>query len=233
MPPRIPISRELVLDTALRLANEQGVDRLTMRALAAELDIEAPSLYKHVAGKSEILDGMCELIYGQVTVEPTGPEWDQRLRAYARAFRSALLANRNVVQVVATRPVNTEASMMLVEVSLQEFTNAGLDPETSRRLLNIAVSTIIGHVLAEVGSPVPGAAEYDELEKFRSTLDPDVFPLSLETVAHTPVDRDAEFELALDVLVAGVSTLFHDQITAPTSNPALNASPASSVSNIG
>ncbi len=230
MPPRTPISRELVLDTALRLVNEQGVDRLTMRALAAELDIEAPSLYKHVANKNEILDGMCELIYGQVTVEPTGPEWDQRLKTYARAFRSALLANRNLVGTLATRPVNTEASMMLVEVSLQEFTNAGLDPETGRRLLNIAVSTIIGHVLAEVGSPTPGAAEFDQLEKFRATLDPDVFPLSRATVAETPVDRDAEFELALDVLVAGVSRLFHDRITAPASNSAFSSSSVSAVS---
>jgi AcrR family transcriptional regulator len=230
MPPRIPISRELVLDTALRLANEQGVDGLTMRALAAELNIEAPSLYKHVANKNEILDGMCELIYGQVTVEPTGPEWDQRLKTYARAFRSALLANRNLVGTLATRPVNTEASMLLVEVSLQEFTNAGLDPETSRRLLNIAVSTIIGHVLAEVGSPAPGAAEFDQLEKFRATLDPDLFPLSRATVAETPVDRDAEFELALDVLVAGVSTLFHDRITAPASNPAFTSSSVSAAS---
>lgn len=232
MPPRIPISRELVLDTALRLANEQGVDRLTMRALAAELDIEAPSLYKHVANKGEILDGMCELIYGQVTVEPTSPEWDQRLRAYARAFRTALLANRNLVGVLATRPVRTESSMTLVEVSLQEFADAGLDPETSRRLLNVIVSMIIGHVLAEVGSPVPGAAEYDQLEKFRSTLDPDLFPLSLETVAHTPLDRDAEFELALDVLVAGISRIFHGQITAPASDAASTGSPASSISTI-
>lgn len=233
MPPRTPISRELVLDTALRLANEQGVDGLTMRALAAELDIEAPSLYKHVANKNEILDGMCELIYGQVTVELTDPEWDQRLRAYARAFRTALLNNRNLVGVLATRPVNTEASMMLVEVSLQEFTNAGLDPETSRRLLNIAVSMIIGHVLAEVGSPAPGAADYDQLIKFRKTLDPDLFPLSTATVAEIPVDRDAEFELALDVLVTGVSTLFRDEITAPPAGASATGSTASSVSSIG
>lgn len=229
MPPRIPISRELVLETALRLANERGVEGLTMRALAAELDIEAPSLYKHVASKGEILDGICELIYGQVTVAETGPEWDQRLKAYARAFRGALLANRNLAGVLATRPVATESSMALVEISLHEFINAGLDPNTGRQLLDIVVSLIIGHVLAEVGSPIPGAAAHDELTMFWSRLDAEQFPLSKATVAQTPPDRDAEFELALDVLVAGFATLFHDRITAPVSPSAVTAPPASSI----
>lgn len=208
MPPKIPINREMVLNTALRLVNERGVDGLTMRALAAELDIEAPSLYKHVANKGEILDGVCELVYGQVTIGELGDGWDGRLKAYARAFRASLLANRNVVAVLATRPVATEASMVLVEASLREFADAGVDADSGRRLLDIVVAFIIGHVLAEVGSPMPGAAEYEELEQFRARLDADHYPMSREALVHRPNDRDHEFELALDVLVAGFVGLF-------------------------
>lgn len=212
MPPKIPITRARVLDAALRLVNERGAAGLTMRALATELDIEAPSLYKHIANKDEILDGLCELVYGQVTVDELGDDWQSRLKAYAHAFRDALLANRNVASILAIRPVATVNSMVLVEASLGEFTRAGVDVETGRRLLNIIVGLVIGHVLSEVADPVPGAAEYDRLIEFRTTLDPAMFPLTLATLGRSTADRDAEFELALDLLIDGISVQFADEL---------------------
>ncbi len=217
MPPKIPITRARVLDAALRLVNERGAAGLTMRALATELDIEAPSLYKHIANKDEILDGLCELVYGQVTVGELDDDWQSRLKTYARAFRTALLDNRNVACILATRPVATVNSMMLVEASLGEFTRAGVNAETGRRVLDIIVGMIIGHVLAEVADPIPGAAEYDRLIEFRRTLDPEAFPLTLATLGRVEADRDAEFELALDLLIAGISVQFADELAAAAS----------------
>ncbi len=212
MPPKIPITRARVLDAALELVNERGASGLTMRALATQLDIEAPSLYKHIANKDEILDGLCELVYNQVTVGELGNDWQSRLKAYTRGLRTALLDNRNVACILATRPVATEESMALVEASLGEFTRAGVDVETGRRLLNIIVGMVIGHVLSEVADPVPGAAEYDRLVAFRASLDPELFPLTLASVATAAHDRDAEFELALDLLIDGISVRFADQL---------------------
>lgn len=212
MPPKTPITRARVLDAALRLVNERGASGLTMRALATQLDIEAPSLYKHITNKDEILDGLCELVYSQVTVGEMGDEWQSRLRAYAHAFRNALLANRNVACILATRPVATEGSMMLVEASLQEFIRAGLDVETGRRLLNIMAGLVVGHVLSEVADPTPGAAEYDQLVSFRATLDGDTFPLTLASVGERPANRDAEFELALDLFVDGMTSRFAKEL---------------------
>lgn len=212
MPPKIPITRARVLDAALTLVNERGAAALTMRALATELDIEAPSLYKHIANKDEILDGLCELVYNQVSVGELGDDWQSRMKAYAHAFRRALLQNRNVACMVATRPVTTEGSMFLVEASLSEFTRAGVDVETGRRLLNIIAGFVVGHVLAEVADPAPGAAEYNRVVEFRAKLDPSVFPLSLATVGTSPADRDAEFELALDLLIDGISLRYADEL---------------------
>ena len=212
MPPKIPITRARVLDAALQLVNERGASGLTMRALATELDIEAPSLYKHIENKDEILDGLCELVYSQVTVGEMGDDWQSRLKAYAYAFRNALLANRNVACILATRPVATEGSMLLVEASLSEFTRAGVDVETGRRLLNIMASFVTGHVLAEVADPTPGAAAYDQLAAFRSTLDPQSFPLTLATLGTSAADRDAEFELALDLLIDGITVRYANEL---------------------
>jgi len=212
MPPKIPITRARVLDAALRLVNERGAQGLTMRALATELDIEAPSLYKHIANKDEILDGLCELVYNQVTVGELDDDWQGRMKTYCQAFRDALLANRNVACIVATRPVATEGSMFLVEASLSEFIRAGVDVETGRRLLNIMASFVVGHVLAEVADPTPGAAEFDQLATFRATLDPQGFPLTLATLGTSPADRDAEFELALDLLIDGIMVRFANEL---------------------
>lgn len=218
MPPRIPITRARVLDTALRLVNERGADGLTMRALASELDIEAPSLYKHVANKDEILDGICELVYGQVVVGELPDEWHERMKAYARAFRTALLNNGNAACILSTRPVATEGSMVMVEASLAEFVRAGVDVETGRRLLDIIVSFITGHVLTEVGSAKPGSADDVKLHKLYDTLDPASFSLSLATVGDSQPDRDAEFELAIDLLIEGIAIRFSDELAAAQAN---------------
>ncbi len=218
MPPRIPITRARVLDTALRLVNERGADGLTMRALASELDIEAPSLYKHVANKDEILDGICELVYGQVVVGELPDEWHERMKAYARAFRTALLNNGNAACILSTRPVATEGSMVMVEASLAEFVRAGVDVETGRRLLDIIVSFITGHVLTEVGSAKPGSADDVKLHQLYDTLDPASFSLSLATVGDSQPDRDAEFELAIDLLIEGIAIRFSDELAAAQAN---------------
>ena len=213
MPPKIPITRARVLDAALELVNQRGAAALTMRALATELDIEAPSLYKHITNKDEILDGLCELVYSQVTVGEVGDDWRDRLKAYAGAYRRALLNNRNVAPILAVRPVATEGSMLLVEASLAEFVRGGVDPETGRRLLNIIAGFVVGHVLAEVADPEPGTADAEaRLAEIRATLNPSLYPLTLATLGTSVADRDAEFDLALDLLIDAITIRYADEL---------------------
>lgn len=212
MPPKIPITRARVLDAALRLVNERGAAGLTMRALATELDIEAPSLYKHIDNKDAILDGLCELVYSQVTVGEVGDDWQERLKEYAGAYRRALLQNRNVAPILAVRPVATEGSLALVEASLSEFVRGGVDPETGRRLLNIIGGFVVGHVLAEVADAAPGVAEQERLAEIRAKLNPALYPLTLATLGTSVADRDAEFELALDLLIDAITIRYAEEL---------------------
>ncbi len=204
-----------MLDAALRIISQHGADGLTMRAIAADLKVEAPSLYKHVQNKDEILDGICELVYRQVVVEDHLPEWDKRLKAYAHAFRNALLRNHNVVPTLATRPISTEGSMLVVEAMLGQFTQFGFEPESARRLLNIVVANIIGQVLAEI-STSPLADVNNRFNVLRKSLPSDEFPLSATTVMGDMPDRDAEFELSLDLLIEGCQVMFGHQLDDPT-----------------
>src|SRR6266513_5759110 len=73
--PRVPLSRERVLHTAIRLADEGGIESLTMRKLARALGVEAMSLYNHVANKGDLVDGIVDLVVGEIEL-PAGEAWD-------------------------------------------------------------------------------------------------------------------------------------------------------------
>ena len=78
--PRLPLSRERVLRAAVSLADEAGIGSLSMRRLGQELGVEAMSLYNHVKNKEEILDGMVELVVGEIDLSSDGADWKAALR---------------------------------------------------------------------------------------------------------------------------------------------------------
>src|SRR4051795_11334257 len=88
--PRVPLSRARILRAALAIADEQGIDALSMRKLAQALGFEAMSLYNHVASKSDLLDGLLDLVLEETEVPgPDGP-WDAALRARAVSVHGVL-----------------------------------------------------------------------------------------------------------------------------------------------
>src|SRR6187402_3882828 len=73
--PRIPLTRELVLQTALRLADQGGLESLSMRKLGQELGVEAMAVYYHFANKDEVLDGIVDLVWAEIEVPVAGDDW--------------------------------------------------------------------------------------------------------------------------------------------------------------
>ena len=88
--PRTPLSRERVLRTAIALADERGMGDLTMRKLAKELGVEAMSLYNHVAGKGDLLDGMIDIVFSEIDAPAASGDWKSELRKRAVSTRAAL-----------------------------------------------------------------------------------------------------------------------------------------------
>src|SRR5207247_1420609 len=81
--PRAPLSRERVLEAAVRLADEGGIESLTMRKLARALDVEAMSLYNHVANKDDLVDGIVDLVVSEIDLPATADDWETAIREYA------------------------------------------------------------------------------------------------------------------------------------------------------
>src|SRR5687767_14332680 len=91
---RAPLTKQRVLRAAVALADEHGLDALSMRRLGRELGVEAMSLYNHVANKDEILDGIVELIAEEVELPQPGSAWQPAMRQLAVSFRQLFLRHR-------------------------------------------------------------------------------------------------------------------------------------------
>lgn len=189
--------------------NREGLDALTMRGLSADLGVEAPSLYSHVRDKNDILDGLAELVYGEIEIPPpSGEHWSERLRIYSVAFRTALLANPNIVPVLAVRPLMSRATLEMMETALGELTVTGLSHRQALFVLETTVAYVIGIVLTELSAnPALGGHDPEAIHAARAALPPDRFHHVLRTLEDGAVDRNAEFEFGLHLLTDGIDAV--------------------------
>ena len=89
--PRVPLSRERILSAAITLADEGGIDSLSMRKLAEGLGVEAMSLYNHIANKDDLLAGIVEAVAGEIATPSTDTEWKTAIREIATSAHESLL----------------------------------------------------------------------------------------------------------------------------------------------
>ena len=102
-----PITRSLILQTALEIVDRDGVDGLSMRRLSDAVNRDTTVLYRHLPNKAAVLDGVAELVLTELSVDTTDPDWSAQLRTVAHDFRRLALAHPNVVPLLVTRPLAT------------------------------------------------------------------------------------------------------------------------------
>ncbi|MEV6974074.1 TetR/AcrR family transcriptional regulator [Kitasatospora sp. NPDC093806] len=210
---RVGLTRAKVLTVALAVADRDGIEKLSMRRLGAELGVEAMTLYHYLPNKAALLDGLVELVVAAVrpvgaeagpAEAADGPPWRALLRRFAVAFRAELLAHPGVITLVATRPARSPEALRAVEDVAAELGRAGIPPVAALRIVNAVATLVVGHCLAEAaGTPGHGDQDPDA-----EPLDLDAFPTLAAAVAGglgTPADHQARFDLALDALLSGLS----------------------------
>jgi len=120
---RAPLNRDRVLRAAVALADDAGIEALSMRHLAQELGVVPMALYKHVANKEELLDGMVDVIVGEID-PPTHADWKDAIRQRILSARQALLGHRWASQVIESRTQATPAVLDYMD-SLMGIFRAG------------------------------------------------------------------------------------------------------------
>ena len=132
--PRVPLSRERVLHAALALADETGVESLSMRRLAKTLGVEAMSLYNHVGNKDDLLDGLVDLVFDEIEPPPSDVDWRTAMRRRAISTREALRRHPWAIGLMEARSQPGPATLALHEAVLRCLREAGFSvAETATR----------------------------------------------------------------------------------------------------
>ena len=202
---RQPLNRRRVLEEAVRFVDREGLEALTMRKLGAELGVEAMSLYNHVPNKSALLDGMVEVLLGELEIPPETHGWEERIREGYRAFRRLAHEHPNVFPLLVTRPPETMDGVWLVEEFLQTLREAGFGAEEALHAFRTLSSYTFGYAMAEIRG---FALEPDGSRPGAHRLSPQEFPrLSGLRPYLDEVDHDAEFEFGLGLILGGLRDL--------------------------
>lgn len=197
---RVGLTRDAVLDAAIRLADRDGLAALSMRRLGAELGVEAMALYNHVPNKDALLDGLVERLVADATGALfTDTSWEKGLRDFAHSWLSALHAHPNLVPVVLSRPAITPGSLALLERGVGFLHEAGFELDRALDILYAVAALVIGH--AATGSPSEPTGP-DQVQVLAG-IDLAGYPLLAEAVRTSRTSPADRFDEALQAMLAG------------------------------
>jgi AcrR family transcriptional regulator len=146
---RTPLSRDRVLHAAVELADASGVEALTMRRLGDELGFEAMSLYRHVANKQDLLDGMLDLVLAEWQL-PAGPDWREAVRTSASSVHDSLRRHRWAAQLLMTGTHLRPARLQYMNGLLGALRAGGFDADTTYHVYHLLDGYIFGFALWEI-----------------------------------------------------------------------------------
>jgi AcrR family transcriptional regulator len=203
---REPLSAARILRTALAIADAEGLEALSMRRVAAELDATPMALYNHVSSKDELLDGIAGQLLQEIDLSVIDPsDWTKAIKAGYTEFRRVLLAHPNLLPVMQRKTTVTPAAMRPIELALSLLRDAGFGPEEALQAHWVLTGYTMGHVVWQESSPLfdeEGAAE--AAMEHRRLLPADQFPRLLEVMPWLEAcDMDGAFEFGLDALIEG------------------------------
>ena len=209
--PRAPLSKERVLHAAVALADERGIESLTMRALGEELGVEAMSLYHHVANKDELLDGMVDVVFSEIELPTTDVDWKTAMRRRAISTREALARHRWAVGLLESRMRPGPANFRLHDAVLACLREAGFSVENAVHAYSLQDAYIYGFALQEKTLPADTPEQLAEAaESLRRQFSAEEYPHIAETIdEHVTKDYDFadEFEFGLDLILDGLEGL--------------------------
>jgi AcrR family transcriptional regulator len=208
--PRSPLSRERLLDAAIALADEGGIESLSMRKLAQKLGVEAMSLYHYVAKKDDILDGIVDLVMEEIAIPPTRGDWKEELRQIAVTAHDALVRHPWACSLMWTTSISP-ARLRYMESILGRLRESGFSPELTHHAYHALESHISGFTLWQVNIPFKAEDIADLGAAFLRELPIDEYPYVAEhTEQHlqpSSPEEKSEFEFGLDLILDGLERL--------------------------
>jgi AcrR family transcriptional regulator len=210
--PRVPLNRERVFRAAIALADQQGIESLTMRALGGELGVEAMSLYYYVANKDELLDGMVDLVYSEIELPSDEADWKTAMRRVATSAREAFSRHRWAITLMETRTRPGPANLRHHDSVIRTLREAGFSIKHAIHAFSLLDSYISGFALQELTLPFDSSEELAEAaETILAQFPADEYPHLAETITEHVTkpgyDYADEFKVGLDLILDALERL--------------------------
>jgi AcrR family transcriptional regulator len=215
--PREPLNRERILRVAVALADEGGVESISMRRIAQELGVVPMALYKHVANKDELLDGMADVVVGEIDPPIEGADWKTTMRERILSARRALLRHPWASRVLESRGEPTPTVIAYIDSMMGIFLAGGFSIDLMHHAVHVMGSRILGfsQELYDDTSSMP-AEEAEAMWTQMADVYPNIaklIPVAMGShdeggaVVGGGCDDQFEFEFALDLILDGLERL--------------------------
>jgi len=210
-----------VLRAAVALADTAGIDSLTMRKLGQELEVEAMSLYNHVANKDDILDGMVDLVFGEIELPPDQAEWKPAMRKRAISAHEALLRHPWATSLMQSRTNPGPATLTHHDAVLGSLRRAGFTLVMAAHAVSVIDGYVYGFALQQINIPLQSPEQVAEVgENLLRQLAgqyPHLAEMIVEHALKPGYDYAQEFEFGLDMILDGLERYRVDPAARPRS----------------
>ena len=208
--PRAPLTRDRIVRAGLQLADGSGVDAVTMRRVGQELGFEAMSLYRHVTGKDDLLNGMLDVVLEEWELPSDEEPWAQAVRASALSVHAALRRHPWAAQLLMSGSHLRPARLGYMDSLLGTLRRGGFDADTTYHVYHLLDGHIFGFSLWEIAYTSAEATDEQLVAQFIATVPWDDYPHLTEhrdqhmsDGAHREVSA---FEVGLDLILDGLQT---------------------------
>ena len=206
--PRVPLTRERVMEGAMAVADAGGLEALTIRSLARELGVKPMAVYHHVAGKAEILDGIVDLVFGEIQTPPPGTPWRRAMRLRARSAREVLGRHPWAVALMDSRATPGPHPLRHHDSRLGTLRAAGFPVALAGHAVALLDGHVYGFVIQEAALPFSTPDETTQVAEQIIDQMAGAFPhlaeLARERVLEPGYDFGAEFDFGLELILDGL-----------------------------
>ena len=206
--PRLPLSRDRILERAVQIADADGIEALTMRRLADDLGFEAMSLYRHVKNKDDVLDGIVDVVLAEIESPAAEGEWDDAVRRSAISATDAFARHSWATDLINSPGRIRPARLAYMNELLGRLREAGFSAETTYTAYHALDAHIFGFALW-YGSHT--AIPSDVVERVAREIRLDDYPYLAEHrdqhLTEGPHREVSAFEFGLDLILDGLRKL--------------------------
>ena len=207
---RSALTKDRVLNAAVKLADSGGIDSLSMRKLAQKLRVEAMSLYNHVANKDEILDGIVEKVVGEIDVPLIGGDWRSEMLRRANSAHLVLMQHPWATMLIVSRPNVGPVMLRYVDATIGCLVEAGFSYADADHAWNAIDSYTYGFTLQKLNFPFAPEEYADVAKEFLPQIPPGDFPylygMSKKIIAKSH-DGVHDLQFGLNLVLDGLESL--------------------------